>query len=369
VAASKRAETTVCETLGHAGVVYVEWTLQGRNLEKEINQAQKIHKCVVILSGRDGGRQIGIIWTDERNPRGGTFKHEVRIDVGLRHLISQLGGARTANGDVGATESGWQRPAVGMRRNKSANEIVHQFAAVLVHGLGAHTKKSVPKRKLDEAVKSSAKLISSYIFKELSDDNSTAGTKDGTAWGWSTVEPRRAGAAASDQRWRRQGQRQDPMIPSNAEAWPALRKHLGATLTRWWGSAAVTPKSLQATVDQLLGWCRDGSKAVEEEARRGVLPAEWTDLHTKVLAIEASGAGAPMMMRCGDAKPLQIDVARYQRLQQLYDRHMVQQQQQPPPPPPPPPQAQGVTTTGCRCSIAQVNTRSASYWRAVHALP
>jgi hypothetical protein len=75
------------------------------------------------------------------------------------------------------------------------------------------------------------------------------------------------------------------------------------------------------------------------------------------------------MMRCGDAKPLQIDVARYQRLQQLYDRHMVQQQQQPPPPPPPPPQAQGVTTTGCRCSIAQVNTRSASYWRAVHALP
>ena len=164
------------------------------------------------------------------------------------------------------------------------------------------------------AVKSSAKLISSYIFKELSDDNSSSITINSTTT--------TAAASVETQRWSRYGRRPDPMIPSSAEAWPALRKNLRAVLTSWWG-ANVATRDVQATLDQLLYCCRQGAKAVAGEARRSVLSPEWTDEHTKVRAC-GTGRDTAVILRYDGGNDRRIGTQRYQFMKRLYGQYLAQ---------------------------------------------
>jgi hypothetical protein len=113
-----------------------------------------------------------------------------------------------------------------------------------------------PNRGQAAAKKAAAKLFCSYIFKELETDNHQGAADAGVG----------AAAGRAEAGWSRQGRRADPMIPSNAEAWPALRQHFGVVLRQWWGGK-TTAAVVGRQVERLLGWCREGAAAVAHEVR------------------------------------------------------------------------------------------------------
>ena len=117
-----------------------------------------------------------------------------------------------------------------------------------------------------EALKSAAKLMSSYFFRDLAEDNVDS----------DAVTRRNVSAEA----WRRAGDRHDPMIPCNESAWPNVRIAFGLLLERWWGVERHDP-IVQASMERLLKWCREACHRLEEQAsgrhNPNLLHPDWQD--------------------------------------------------------------------------------------------
>ncbi len=116
-----------------------------------------------------------------------------------------------------------------------------------------------------EARKSAAKLMSTYVFRDLAEDN------------LSSDEARGNGCAEA---WHRAGERHDPMLPCNESAWPNVRIAFSQLLERWWGVERDDP-IVQASMEQLLKWCRDACHELEEQAsghhNANLLHPDWQD--------------------------------------------------------------------------------------------
>jgi phosphorylated CTD-interacting factor 1 len=175
----------------------------------------------------------------------------------------------------------------------------------------AHTSSSIgllarwrwePQRAKKEALKSAAKLMSTYFFRDLAEDtlhlmgtssssNSSASGSGSNGAGSSSGGGGEANGGSTQQRqqqqqqlcadaWHRAGERKDPMIPCNESAWPNVRIAFGLLIERWWGVERCDPV-VQASMNELLKWCRTACHKLEEQASArhnpNLLHPDWQD--------------------------------------------------------------------------------------------
>ena len=333
---TNKAEETLLEVLDLWSVSYRQHVVPaGYDITVEIEAAKaEAAQCACILSARrtaEGKFTMGLIW-------GRQQKEEVSWEQGVSSICSQLGTKpATANleDSPAAAKSrdhyvhkviieqlkqmilrGPQNQAAAARPSQVAVQSGGAFAALgdgLSESDGELTPsprpESVPMlkrwprdKRAIEAKKSAAKLMSSYFFRELAEDTQ------------SQVDRTVVDAEA----WHRAGERRDPMIPHNLEAWPNIQVAFGLLLMRWWGVDRQDPVIKQC-LDELLKWCREAAKSVEKNANKHAqsLPFDWNDSQSGV--VRHSGA-AGVCLTHGNVS-VRVDKARFDVLNMLFLSH------------------------------------------------
>lgn len=164
-----------------------------------------------------------------------------------------------------------------------------------------------PQRLQKEALKSAAKLMSTYFFRDLAEDN------------FGSDEAR---VNLCREAWRRAGDRHDPMIPSNENAWPNVRIAFGLLLERWWGVKRHDP-IVQASMDELMKWCRTACHKLEERASArhnpNLLHPDWQDDESGVEMV-VRGADSMVWLKHGRVE-VKLDSQRLDFLHALLSQH------------------------------------------------
>jgi len=248
-------------------------------------------ECVCLISGRDGGKQMALFWP-------AAAKQEVEFYAGLRQICSRLSPVHGNEFDAHAGSEAI--PVVSIERKAEMRGIIQKLAKMFREPKESQSNRAAQRipsefggsfaalmceeeeddddspqspaaasaevcedgddhysrAEFKASIKAAAKLVSSYIYKDLADDNHDGACEN----------------ADSGEAWHRSGRRTDPLIPT--EVWPALKQHLSAELTKWWG-CPQPDEVVDEQAEQLLDWCRKAAERVSEVVQKHPLPSCW----------------------------------------------------------------------------------------------